>query len=182
MLDWQLDNLLNFLDLLLETTDLVVGRVWNLLDLHEANKWILLVRHDHVELLALMVLQSDTCVRHQILHIDAAINLNNVFAVIGLDEALALAHHFADLTDGGRALKELVQLLLQVLHLGVHLVALGFKAPEVVLLLDETHLHLRDLLEVVGLKPCLLLGFNERLGTLQDQTVVFDHSYFKIFG
>ena len=74
-----------------------------------------------------------------------------------------------------------MQLLLQILHLRVHLVALGFKTPEVVLLLNEAHFHLRDLLQVVRLEACLLFRGDKRLRTLEDKTV-FNHAALPIFG
>lgn len=40
VLNGQLDHFLDLFDLLFETTDHVVGGVWNLLNLHQTDKWI----------------------------------------------------------------------------------------------------------------------------------------------
>lgn len=42
VLDWKLYHFLHFLDLLIETTDHVVGRVWDFLDLHQVNQGVYL--------------------------------------------------------------------------------------------------------------------------------------------
>ena len=40
VLDWELDNFLDFLDLLSETTDHIIRGVWHFLDLHQGNQRI----------------------------------------------------------------------------------------------------------------------------------------------
>ena len=62
MLDRKLNDFFHFLDLLFETTDLVVSRVWNLLDLHEADKWVFLIGHDHVQAHSFVVFEGHASV------------------------------------------------------------------------------------------------------------------------
>lgn len=40
VLDWQLDDFLDFFNLLVKTSNHVIGRIWNLFDFHQRNQWI----------------------------------------------------------------------------------------------------------------------------------------------
>jgi hypothetical protein len=69
-------------------------------------------------------------------------------------------------------LQEKIQLVLQVLDHGVHLVTLGLQATEVVLLFEDFELQFVDFGPVVGFKSSLLLWFDKRLGPLQKHVLL----------
>ena len=145
MLDGQLDYFLNFLDLLVKATDHVVRGVWHLFYLHQADKRVDFAWEDLVQQHR-SIFKGNSDIGLQLLSVDFAVDVDNVLLRASyLDEALFLAHHFADFADLGVRLQQEIQLILEVFDHRVHLVALGFKSAQVVLLLEDLELKLLDL-------------------------------------
>lgn len=75
------------------------------------------------------VFQSNSDVRLELLGVDLAVNIDDILlGATNLDEALFLAHHFADLTDLGVRLKQKIQFILEVLDHRVHFISLRLKS------------------------------------------------------
>lgn len=169
MLDRQLDDLLDFLYLLLETANHVISGVGNLLDLHESDERVDLGRQylvDHEGL----ALAGDTRVGRQQLDINLAIDVDHVLAIAAnLDEALLLAHHLGNLADLTGWRMQMVDFFLEVLQHSVHFVTLRSEAAQVVLLLDERQFELLDLRAVVGVQTARLFRLDQGLGTGEDR-------------
>ena len=145
MLDWQFDDFLDCFDLLVQTTNHIVSRVRNLLNLHKVDKRVNFAWHNLVQQHT-DVFQSHASVRLQLFNVDLTINVNDVLLrTTDLDQTLLLSHHFAHLSYLRRWLQKKIQLILEVFNQGIHLVSLSFKPPQIVLLLMNFDLQLFDL-------------------------------------
>mmetsp|Transcript_399 Transcript_399/g.1076 ORF Transcript_399/g.1076 Transcript_399/m.1076 type:complete len:286 (-) Transcript_399:252-1109(-) len=92
VLDGQLDDLLDLLDLLVEPTDHIVGRIGDLLHLHEADERVHLAREHQVQDVAI-VLQRDASGGGEGVDVDALVQVHNVLALrVHLDKNLCLPH------------------------------------------------------------------------------------------
>ena len=94
MLNRQLNDLLDFSDLLVKTANHIKSAVWHLFYLHQTNKWINHAWQNFNQLVT-HPLKSDTCVWNQVFDIDLFVNFDNLLAVISdFYKAFVLAHHF----------------------------------------------------------------------------------------
>lgn len=99
MLHRQLNNLLDLLDLLVQTTDHFVSAVWHFLDHHQADQWVDFVGQDLVEEIAI-VLKGNSCVWCHLGHVDVLVNINDELAFwMDFDEDLFLVHCFDNLAN-----------------------------------------------------------------------------------
>lgn len=80
MLDWQLNDLLDFTNLLVETTHHIVGGVGNLLDLHQTDKRIDLVWQNLVQSVAVVTKRYTGGRDHQ-RDIDALVQVDNILTL-----------------------------------------------------------------------------------------------------
>lgn len=181
VLDGKLDNLLDFLDLLVETTDHLVRRVGNLLHHHERDERVDLVWQDRVEEVRVGA-ESDAEVGSEGGDGDIRREVDNVLALgLHLDKDLLLAHHLDHLADVASGLLEDLELLAQETHWSlanrcqqgqwltscVESIALGLESPEVLSLLGDLMLGRLDLVAVVRLETAasqLHLGLGGSLG------------------
>ena len=131
MFDRQLNNLLDLLDLLVQASNLVVGRVRDLFHHHERNERVDLVGQDLVQLVAI-VPQRDAHRRRELVDVDCRVDVRHVFALgVNLDEDLFPAHKLDDLADVRAGLLQQLQLLTQHPYLGIELVALSLETADV---------------------------------------------------
>ena len=82
MLEGQLDHLLHFRDLLVQTAAHVVGAVGDLLHLHQTHDGIHLGGHDLRDLVG-VGMESHTCIWFQLIYGDALVNIDNGLRVLG---------------------------------------------------------------------------------------------------
>mmetsp|Transcript_56794 Transcript_56794/g.164778 ORF Transcript_56794/g.164778 Transcript_56794/m.164778 type:complete len:390 (+) Transcript_56794:14-1183(+) len=125
MFDRQLDDLLDLLDLLVDSAHHLVGAVGRFLDTHELHEGIDLAWEDLVQDVAVAA-EGDPGVRLAILDGDVLVLVDDILALLpDLDQDLLLAHGLDHLAAVRRWLQEHVQLLAEEAHPGVQLVALG---------------------------------------------------------
>lgn len=118
VLDGQLDDLLDLLDLLVETTDHLVRRVGHLLHHHERDERIDLVRQDRVEEVRVGA-QGDAEVGSEGGNGDVGREVDNVLALrLDLDKHLLLAHDLDNLADVASGLLQHLELLAQEAYCG----------------------------------------------------------------
>ena len=97
MLDGQLDDLLDLLDLLVQTADHLVRRVGHLLDHHQAHERVDLVRQYLVQQVA-VVLECHARIRRYLGYVDVLVDVDHELALrVHLDEHLLLVHRLDDL-------------------------------------------------------------------------------------
>ena len=84
-------ELLELLDLLVAAANHVVGGVGHFFDLHETNKWVNHAWKHFVKRALTSGTQSDSCIRHQCINVNFAVNVDYNFAIsVLLNQALLL--------------------------------------------------------------------------------------------
>mmetsp|Transcript_28705 Transcript_28705/g.56057 ORF Transcript_28705/g.56057 Transcript_28705/m.56057 type:complete len:250 (-) Transcript_28705:165-914(-) len=156
VLDGELDNLLDLLDLLLESTNRLVRRVGNLLHAHQGHQRVDLAGKDLVKDIA-VVTEGDAEVGLDLGDINRLVQVNHILALrIHLDENLVLAHGLDDLANVAARLLQQLKLLSEHPHLCVELVPLRLQPPQVLRPLPVNRLQLLDLPLIVRVDPRLL--------------------------
>eukprot|EP00050_Salpingoeca_kvevrii_P006166 m.287788 g.287788 ORF g.287788 m.287788 type:complete len:445 (-) comp11847_c0_seq1:145-1479(-) len=141
VLDGELDDLLDLLDLLVETANHLVRAVGDLFDHHERDQRVNLARQDFVQRVAI-VAQCHSEVGRELCDIDAGVEVDNVLAVgVDLDQNLCLAHDLDHLANVRAGLVEQRELLAQHAHFCVELIALGLEAPQIEARIVEDNLQ-----------------------------------------
>lgn len=101
MLDRQLDDLLDLLDLLVESSNHIIGRIRHLLHLHETDQRVNFGGEDLVQDVG-VTLESDTGVRHTVFDLYRLVQAHHVLALgVYLHQHLVLAHLLDDLPHVG---------------------------------------------------------------------------------
>jgi len=127
MLDRQLDHLLDLLDLLVAAANHVVGGVGYLLDLHERHERVHLGWQHQVQCVR-VVAQCDAVIDVELADVDRLVDIDDVLALrVDLDEHLLTPHDRHQLAHVRARLLQQRQLLAQVAHHGVQLIALGLE-------------------------------------------------------
>mmetsp|Transcript_14257 Transcript_14257/g.38666 ORF Transcript_14257/g.38666 Transcript_14257/m.38666 type:complete len:215 (+) Transcript_14257:983-1627(+) len=160
VLEGQLNHLFDLLDLLISSSNHVIGGVRHVLHLHEADQGVHLGGEQKVQGVA-VVFQGNTSASRQLRHFNVLVDVHHVLALgVRLHEHLVLAHDLDDLPHIGSRLLQQLQLLPQQTDLRVQLIPLGFQPLQVQALVLHLKLKVFYLRLVVTSEPIAHRGLS----------------------